>query len=140
MELKNLQIEKDTLVEKRTESSENLEKARKLLSDAESKNADVKSTLEKLKNDEASCSKKIAETELALARLKQIQIALKKLIFALKDFITVEEKEKTVLENLAETDFNSTEKRQAFLSYGEKAKNQNVLLIKDIGRKEEDSE
>ena len=51
--------------------------------------------------------------------------------------ITVEEKEKTVLENLAETDFNSTEKRQAFLSYGEKAKNQNVLLIKDIGRKED---
>ena len=74
---------------------------------------------------------------MALARLKQIQIALKKLIFALKDFITVEEKEKTVLENLAETDFNSTEKRQAFLSYGEKAKNQNVLLIKDIGRKED---
>lgn len=137
LELKNLQIEKDTLVEKRTESSENLEKARKLLSDAESKNADVKSTLEKLENDEAFCSKKIAETELALARLKQIQIALKKLIFALKDFITVEEKEKTVLENLAETDFNSTEKRQAFLSYGEKAKNQNVLLIKDIGRKED---
>ena len=94
LELKNLQIEKDTLVEKRTESSENLEKARKLLSDAESKNADVKSTLEKLENDEAFCSKKIAETELALARLKQIQIALKKLIFALKDFITVEEKEK----------------------------------------------
>ena len=137
IEFENLEIEKNNLAEKRAEASANLEKARKLLSDAESKNADAKSSLEKLKEEKSDCDKKITENENSLADLKQIQIALKSLIFALKDFITADEKEKTVLENLAETDFSSSEKRQAFLSYGEKAKNQNELLIKDLGRKED---
>ena len=137
IELENLEIEKNNLAEKRAEASEKLEKARKLLSDAESKNADAKSSLEKLKEEKSDCDKKITENENSLADLKQIQIALKSLIFALKDFITADEKEKTVLENLAETDFSSSEKRQAFLSYGEKAKNQNEVLIKDLGRKED---
>lgn len=49
----------------------------------------------------------------------------------------MDEREKSVLENLSESDFTSSERRQAFLSYGEKAKNQNEILIKDIGRKED---
>lgn len=137
IELENLKIEKTKLIEKRAESSENLEKARKLLSDAESKNANAKSSLKSLDDEKEICSKKIIEYENSLAQLKQLQIALKPLIFMLKDFISVEEMEKNILENLAESDFNAADKRQAFLSYGEKAKNQNELLIKDIGRKED---
>lgn len=137
IELENLKIEKDNLSAKRAESSKNLEKARKLLSEAESKNANVKSTLEKLEEEKSACNQKILEYETSLAVLKQVQVALKSLIFALKDFIFVEDSEKTILENLAEVDFSSSEKRQAFLTYGEKAKNQNVLFIKDIGRKED---
>lgn len=137
IEAKNLELEKDLLAEKRSEASENLEKARKLLSETESKNENAKSSLEKLEDEKYRCSQKIIEYENSLAKLKQVQIALKSLVFALKDFILIDEKEKTVLENLAESDFNSSEKRQAFLSYGEKAKNQEELLIKDIGRKED---
>lgn len=137
IELENLKIEKTKLIEKRAESSENLEKARKLLSDTESKNANAKSSLKSLDDEKEICSKKIIEYENSLAQLKQLQIALKPLIFMLKDFISVEEMEKNILENLAESDFNATDKRQAFLSYGEKVKNQNELLIKDIGRKED---
>ena len=137
IELENLKIEKDNLSAKRAESVKNLENARKLLSDAENKNASVKSALEKLEEEKSSCSQKILEYENSLAVLKQVQVALKSLIFTLKDFIFVEDTEKNILENLAEIDFTSSEKRQAFLTYGEKAKNQNVLLIKDIGRKED---
>ena len=137
LELENLRIEKSSLAEKRKEAADNLEKARKMLSDAESKNASVKSSLKTLEDERENCSQKISEYESSLAQLKQLQIALKSLIFVLKDFIHVEDKEKNILENLAESDFTATEKRQAFLSYGEKAKNQNVLLIKDIGRKED---
>ena len=137
LELENLRIEKSSLAEKRKEAASNLEKARKMLSDAESKNASVKSSLKTLEDERENCSQKISEYESSLAQLKQLQIALKSLIFVLKDFIHVEDKEKNILENLAESDFTATEKRQAFLSYGEKAKNQNVLLIKDIGRKED---
>lgn len=137
IEAKNLELEKDLLAEKRSEASENLEKARKLLSEAEGKNENAKSSLEKLEYEKSRCFQKIIEYENSLAKLKQLQIALKSLVFALKDFILIDEKEKTVLENLAESDFNSSEKRQAFLSYGEKAKNQEELLIKDIGRKED---
>lgn len=137
IEAKNLELEKDLLAEKRSEASENLEKARKLLSETESKNENAKSSLEKLEDEKSRCSQKIIEYENSLAKLKQVQIALKSFVFALKDFILIDEKEKTVLENLAESDFNSSEKRQAFLSYGEKAKNQEELLIKDIGRKED---
>lgn len=137
IELENLKIEKSNLAEKREESKASLEKARKLLSDAESKNANAKSSLKNLEDEKDGCSKKIIEYENSLAHLKQLQIALKSLVFVLKDFISVDEKEKSVLENLAESDFNASEKRQAFLLYGEKAKNQNELLIKDIGRKED---
>ena len=137
IEAKNLELEKDLLAEKRSEASENLEKARKLLSEAESKNENAKSSLEKLEDEKSRCSQKITEYEKSLAKLKQVQLALKSIVFALKDFIFVDEKKKTILENLAESDFNSSEKRQAFLSYGEKAKNQEELLIKDIGRKED---
>lgn len=137
IEAKNLELEKVLLAEKRSEASENLEKARKLLSETESKNENAKSSLEKLEDEKSRCSQKIIEYEKSLAKLKQVQIALKSLVFALKDFILIDEKEKTVLENLAESDFNSSEKRRAFLSYGEKAKNQEELLIKDIGRKED---
>ena len=137
IELENLEIEKDNLSAKRAESVKNLEKARKLLSEAENKNANVKSALEKLEEEKSACSQKISEYETSLAVLKQVQLALKSLIFTLKDFIFVEDIEKNILENLAEIDFTSSEKRQAFLTYGEKAKNQNVLLIKDIGRKED---
>ena len=137
IELENLKIEKINLAKTREEAASNLEKARKLLSDAEGKNANVKAGLEKLEEERDVCSKKIIEDENSLAQLKQLQIALKSLIFVLKDFINVEEKEKSILENLAECDFTTSEKRQTFLSYGEKAKNQNILLIKDIGRKED---
>ena len=137
IELENLEIEKTNLTEKRAEAATNFEHARKLLSDAESKNADAKSSLNSLEDEKEKCGKKINEYENSLAQLKQLQIALKSLIFALKDFITVDEKEKIILENLSENDFTVSDKRQAFLSYGEKAKNQNELLIKDIGRKED---
>ena len=137
IELENLKIEKINLAKTREEAASNLEKARKLLSEAEGKNANVKAGLEKLEEERDVCSKKIIEDENSLAQLKQLQIALKSLIFVLKDFINVEEKEKSILENLAESDFTTSEKRQTFLSYGAKAKNQNILLIKDIGRKED---
>lgn len=137
LEVKNLELEKTSLENKKAEASANLEKMRKLLSEAENENANIKSALEKLEDEKSSCDQKITGLENELAKLKQLQAALKPLVFALKDFIFVEEKEKTVLENLAETDFVSSEKRQAFLSYGKKAKNQNENLIKDIGRKED---
>lgn len=135
IELENLEIEKTNLTEKRAEAATNFEHARKLLSDAESKNADVKSSLNSLEDEKEKCGKKINEYENSLAQLKQLQIALRSLIFALKDFITADEKEKIILENLSENDFTVSDKRQAFLSYGEKAKNQNELLIEERGRK-----
>lgn len=135
IELENLEIEKTNLTEKRAEAATNFEHARKLLSDAESKNADAKSSLNSLEDEKEKCGKKINEYENSLAQLKQLQIALKSLIFALKDFITADEKEKIILENLSENDFTVSDKRQAFLSYGEKAKNQNELLIEERGRK-----
>lgn len=136
-EIENLKIEKENLLRKREQASADFEKARKLLSDAENKNANTKSSLEKLEDEKSTCSQKIAEYETSLAQLKQVQTALKSLVFVLKERIAIDEKEKTVLENLAESDFSSGEKRQAFLMYGKKAKAQNDILIKDVGRNED---
>lgn len=136
-ELENLKIEKENLLCKREQASADFEKARKLLSDAEGKNENVKSSLEKLTGEKDSCVQKIAEYERALVYLKQVQTALKSLVFILKDCIDVDDKEKTVLENLAESDFTSGEKRRIFLTYGKKAKTQNEILIKNLGRKED---
>lgn len=137
IELESLKIEKESLSAKRVESSENLEKARKLLSDAEHNNDEAKSSLSRLEDEKSSCLQKIAECETSVSRLKQVQLAIKSLVFALKNFISISDEEKNVLENLAENDFDSSARRTAFLSYGECAKNQNEVLIKDLGRKED---
>ena len=100
IQLENLEIEKSTLAQKRKDASANLEKARKLLSDAENKNAGAKSTFEKLEEEKNSCAQKITEYESSLATLKQTQIALKALIFTLKDFITLGEKKRPLLKTL----------------------------------------
>lgn len=137
-EIENLTIEKENLSRKREQASADFEKARKLLSDAESKNANAKSSLEKLEDEKNACSQKIAEYETSLVKLKQVQAALTSLVFALKEHIDVDEKEKIILENIAEGELSSSaEKRQAFLTYGKKAKNQNEILIKDVGRSED---
>ena len=52
IELENLKIEKINLAKTREEAASNLEKARKLLSDAEGKNANVKASLEKLEEEQ----------------------------------------------------------------------------------------
>lgn len=137
IELESLIIEKSNLAKKSAEASVNLENARKLLSEAERKNLDVKSSLEKLESEKAFCSQRIAECESSLTNLKQVQLALKALVSTLKDYIIVEENEKVVLENLAENDFSASEKRQVFITYGKKAKNQNELFLEDRGLNKE---
>lgn len=137
IELENLKIEKENLFKIRKEVSANFDKAINMLTEVKNKNADVKSSLKKLEEEKSLCSQKITDTESSLAELKQMQVALKSLIFVLKDFISVDEKEKTILENLAEIDFNSSDKRQAFLTYGEKVKVQHELIVEDRGRKKD---
>ena len=132
--LQNNQIKLQEFEEKKKETEEKLFEMRKRLSEVENKNHSITETLDKMEQDKISLKKQIEQLENELAALKQLQVSLKLIIPQMSDYFETSDENKTVLQNLSETDFPADKKTSSFIEFSTKIKNQRDLFIEENGR------
>ncbi|MDY4831333.1 MAG: SbcC/MukB-like Walker B domain-containing protein [Treponema sp.] len=132
--LQNNQIKLQEFEEKKKVTEEKLFEMRKRLSEVENKNHSITETLDKMEQDKISLKKQIEQLENELAALKQLQVSLKLIIPQMSDYFETSDENKTVLQNLSETDFPADKKTSSFIEFSTKIKNQRDLFIEENGR------
>lgn len=131
--LQNSQIQLRNLEEKKTVSEANLSEMRKQLSEVENKNHSITESLDKMEKDKEEINKKIIILENDLAKLKNLQVLLKVILPQILEYFEIHEENKTVLQNLGETDFAAEKKISSFIDFSKKIKNQRDLFIEQNG-------
>jgi len=124
--LKNLTLEIDGLEKQRLQVEKEFGIAHKALSEIENKNHSLTDSRNRLEESKSRIVEQISKFESEIRNLQQLQIALSNLIIGLHPYMSVPEKQQTVLENLSEPDFSAEEKREVFLDFSNK-----VALQKD---------